>query len=64
MEETELELERRGGEKRRLREVMRGERRRLKGLRERLNAIWWEKVRRGAEGVFAGLSFSFLSFCH
>lgn len=41
-------------EERRLRDKIRTERRRLKRLREELNELWWERLRLGAEAVFAG----------
>lgn len=41
-------------EERRLRDKIRTERRRLKRLREEMNELWWERLRLGAEAVFAG----------
>jgi hypothetical protein len=55
-EEVVLEggLEEREEEEKRVRERVRRERRGLKKLRDELNELWWDRVRLGAEGVFAG----------
>lgn len=48
-------LQERELEEKRVRERVRRERRGLKKLRDELNELWWDRVRLGAEGVFAGL---------
>lgn len=41
-------------EERRLREKVRTERKVLKGLREELNELWWDRGRLIADALFAG----------
>lgn len=43
-------------EERRLRDRIRGERKKLKRLREELTGLWWERLRLAAEGIFASKS--------